>query len=161
SLEGSRRQRAGRALAALAASIVVLAPLVLAVQRATGEWGISGKEGPLIARMYGVAAGSVGALVLRYPSTFARVYAGSLVHQLGYTLAAFHPLLLVPIAVGLLRPAGDARVRRARALVLVTVATFVAAIAINGGRRYAVPLVPLVLPWAAIGLAALGAHRIV
>src|SRR5262249_34152441 len=56
SLEGSRRQRAGRALAALAASIVVLAPLVLAVQRATGEWGISGKEGPLIARMYGVAA---------------------------------------------------------------------------------------------------------
>ena len=149
---GTARERVRRGAAAALAAAVVLAPLVLSVHRVTGAWGISGKEGHMVARKYGVAAGSLGGLIVEHPLAFARVYGPNLLAQCGHTLGAAHVALLLPLALGLLAPARTGEARRARWLALATVGVFTLAIAIAPGRRYAVPLVPLLLPWAAIGL---------
>jgi len=150
------------ALAAGAAALVVV-PLTVSVALATGTWAISGKEGPVLARRYGVEGTSFLGLAVHHPGTLLGTFPLFLGRHLGYTLATANLLLLVPIALGLTAPLTDRSARDARRLVVATVAVFTLAIALVApGKRYVIPLVPLLLPWAALGarrLAALVSFR--
>jgi hypothetical protein len=149
---GTRSARLGRAAAAVGVAALLLVPVVVTVHGHTGVWALSGKEGPLLERKYGVGGSGLAGFLVGHPVAFLRTYPRLLAHQLEYTVAAIHPLIAVPLVVGLAMPALGAADARARRLVLATVAVFTLGIAvINPGRRYALPLVPLVLPWAALG----------
>ncbi|HZP40053.1 MAG TPA: glycosyltransferase family 39 protein [Candidatus Binatia bacterium] len=150
-------RRLARAALALAAAAIVLVPLVAVVHARTGIWAIGGKEAVLVARRYRVGATGVAGLVLGHPRAFFATWARFLRAQLEYTLTGIHVLLVVPLGVGLAASVRGAGERRARAVVLAAVGLLTLAIAVNPGRRYVVPLLPLVLPWAARGVERLGA----
>ncbi|MFN8543718.1 MAG: hypothetical protein U0807_05880 [Candidatus Binatia bacterium] len=148
--------RLRRALVPLAAAALVALPVVLAVRLDTGTWAVSGKEAPVVLRKYGVAAGGIAALLVHHPGAFLAVYPRALARQIEYDLGATHWVLVVPLALGL--AASVPATRRARGLVLATLAVFTLGIPILApGKRYVVPLVPLLLPWVTPGLARLAA----
>jgi hypothetical protein len=108
---------------------------------------VSGKEAAFIGRKYGVPVDSLAALIVDYPAVFMVQYAGNVLRQLAYTATTLQPVLVVPLVLGLI----GAGARGARAIVLAVLAFFTLGIAVNPGRRYAVALVPLCLPWIAEG----------
>jgi hypothetical protein len=152
------RSRLGRLALVAVVAAVVLVPLTLAVSRETGVWELSGKEMPLLARRYGVEGTGLLGAVTRHPSALLASFPHALAQQVGYTLGVVHALLLVPLAVGLAMGLTGGAPRRARRLTLVTVGAFTLAIAlVNPGKRYVVPLVPLLLPWIVVGARRLAA----
>src|SRR5581483_8824753 len=116
-----RGSRLGRAVVPLLAAAAVLGPLVVSASRASGGLAITGKEAPVVARKYGVAASGVAALVLWHPHAFLRVYPRELARQTLLTLGAIHGLLVLPLVVGL--AAVPAHARRARLLALAALGT--------------------------------------
>src|SRR5581483_11103069 len=152
-----RGSRLGRAVVPLLAAAAVLGPLVVSASRASGGLAITGKEAPVVARKYGVAASGVAALVLWHPHAFLRVYPRELARQTLLTLGAIHGLLVLPLVVGL--AAVPAHARRARLLALAALGTTTLGIpTLATGKRYVVPLLPLLLPWVAPGWQRLAAR---
>jgi len=147
-----RRER----LAALAlytgAALVVMAPALLALRAVSGHWQLSPREAR-IAGLSGVpGATTLVAAALRAPGALLARMTVGVARQALYDVKAVGPLCLVPFAVGL----GTARAGR---WPLAIAAWFTALpLALNPSPRYAVPLVPLFLPWTGAGLVALGAR---
>jgi hypothetical protein len=152
-----RGSRLVRATVPLLAAAAILGPLVLSASRASGGLAITGKETPVVARKYGVAASGVAALVLWHPHAFLRVYPRELARQALLTLGAVHGLLVLPLVAGL--AAAPAHARRARLLALAALAATTLGIpTLATGKRYVVPLLPLLLPWVAPGWQRLAAR---
>jgi len=152
-----RGTRLARAAVPMVAAALLVVPLVGAASRTTGSFAITGKEAPVVARKYGVTASGVAALVLGHPRAFLRVYPRELGRQALLTLGAVHGLLVAPLAVGL--AAAPAGARRARALALATLGVATLGIpTVATGKRYVLPLLPLLLPWAAPGWRRLAAR---
>src|SRR5579875_536708 len=152
-----RGSRLARAVVPLLAAAAVVGPLIVSASQATGGLAITGKEAPVVARKYGVAASGVAALVLRHPRAFLRIYPRELARQTLLTLGAVHGLLVLPLVAGLV--VAPARARRARLLVLAVLgATTLGVPTIATGKRYVLPLLPLLLPWMAPGWQRLAAR---
>jgi hypothetical protein len=145
-----RGARLARAAVPLLAAAVVVVPLLVSTSRAARGLAIAGKEAPVVARKYGVAASGIAALVLAHPRAFLRVYPRELARQTLLTLGAVHGLLVLPLALGL--AAAPAGARRARVLALAALGTTTLGIpTVATGKRYIVPLLPLLLPWVPAG----------
>jgi hypothetical protein len=152
------RTRVRRAAFAVSVSAAILLPIGFTIARTTGVWAMSGKEVPIIARRWGIEGSSLLALVTRHPGALLGTYPRFLFRQITYTLGVLHALLIVPIALGFATRASDPVAARARRLTLATVGVFTLGIALlNPGKRYVVPFVPLLLPWAALGARRLAA----
>lgn len=146
-----RGERLRAMLAPALAAAAVLAPVLLAIQSATGSFALSGKEAPAILRRYGVESSSIGALVWNHPAAWLRVYPHSVQRQLTLTGGAIHGMLLVPLLVGLAAP--PTGMRSVRTVALLVLVTFVLGIPLLApGKRYVLPLLPILLPFAAVGL---------
>lgn len=147
--------RVRRVALAAATSIAVVGPWLLLVRAATGEWAISGKEMAIVARRWDIEQAGLLEVLLRHPGAVLGDYPGHLRRQLGYAasvvLIPLVPLFALGLALPLPPPA-----RTARRLAMLVLAAFTLAVAtINPGKRYVIPLLPLVLPWVALGALAL------
>jgi len=141
-----------RAVVVTAAAAAVLVPLLLVAKMHTGAWAVSGKEVAIIARKYGVESTGILGLVFGHPVAFLSRYPQQLGEQLLHIASVVLIVLAVPTVVGLLAPL-DRPARHARRFILLTVGVVTLGVAtINPGRRYVVPLLPLLLPWTALGL---------
>jgi hypothetical protein len=127
-----------------------MAPALHALRAASGHWQLSPREAR-IAGLSGVpGATTLVAAALRAPGALLARMAVGVARQALYDVKAVGPLCLIPFAVGL----GTARAGR---WPLAVAAWFTALpLALNPSPRYAVPLVPLFLPWMGAGLVALG-----
>ncbi len=132
------------------AAVAVMAPALLALRAETGHWQLSPREARL-ALLTGVpGATTLAEAALRNPAALLARMAEGVARQVLYDATALGPLLVIPFLLGV----GAARETRGP---LAVAAWFTALpLALNPSPRYAVPLVPLLLPATAAGLLALG-----
>ena len=137
-----------RRVAYVGAALLVMAPALIAVHAETGHWQLSPRE----ARNVPVpGATTLVDAVLRAPRVLAASVARGAVEQTLDDAKALSPFLWLPFAAGV----ASATARAAVGWPLVVAASFTALpLALNPSPRYAVPLVPLLLPAAAAGLVA-------
>jgi hypothetical protein len=144
------RRRAMRAAPLSAAAyvlgaVLVMAPAVVAMHERTGTWQLSRREAAL-AGQAGVAGDTtLGGAIRTDPGAMLAYWGAGVAEQSWDTLVAVGPVLALPLAVGL----------RTLPLAwpLAVAAAFVAGpLALNPSPRYAVPVLPLLLPWAAAGV---------
>src|SRR5436309_3120613 len=150
-----RRHRAGGLVVYLGAGLLVMAPVVVALHARSGRWELSPREARIM-RSTGLSGEKtlLGAVRQEPVAVLRRVVAGA-GRQLADDAKALGPLLWLPFAFGLF--GGPPRGEQAWPL-LVAGAFTALPLAINPSPRYAVPLVPLLLPTTAAGLLALGAR---
>jgi len=142
------RHRPRGALLYLAVAVLVMAPVLLALRIEHGRWQISPREARIAGRSG--ATTFVGAAT-QHPIRFLGGTVIGAGRQVAYDAKALGPLLWVPFVVGLRVATGAGR------WPLAVAGWFTALpLAINPSPRYAVPLLPLLLPWAGAGIAALG-----
>ena len=127
-----------------------MAPALLALRAETAHWQLSPREAR-IALLTGVpGATTLTEAALRNPAALLARMAEGVARQVLYDATALGPLCAIPFLLGV----GAARETREP---LAVAAWFTALpLALNPSPRYAVPLVPLLLPAAAAGLLALG-----
>ncbi len=151
----ARRARPGALVAYAAAALLVMAPALLALRARSGTWQLSPREARLTARAGLASETTLLAAVRHHPGAMlGDVFRGAVV-QAGQDAKALGPLLAIPFVAGLIAapPAG------ATGWPLVVALSFTALpLALDPSPRYAVPLVPLLLPSTAAGLLALGAR---
>ena len=150
-----RRHRAGGLVVYLGAGLLVMAPVVVALHARSGRWELSPREARIM-RSTGLSGEKtlLGAVRQEPVAVLRRIVAGA-GRQLADDAKALGPLLWLPFAFGLF--GGPPRGEQAWPL-LVAGAFTALPLAINPSPRYAVPLVPLLLPTTAAGLLALGAR---
>jgi 4-amino-4-deoxy-L-arabinose transferase-like glycosyltransferase len=147
----ARRPRAAFAYAALA--LAVMAPAVVALHDRTGAWQLSPREGRITSQLGMPEDATFLAAALDHPLAIAAALASGAVLQLAYDAKALSPFLWLPFGVGLVASG----VRGWRSWPLVVAGAFTALpLALNPSPRYAVPLLPLLLPWVGSGLVVLG-----
>ena len=132
----------------LLAAVVAMAPAVLALHERTGTWQISRREAALTVRAGLPDQTTLAAAVREHPGTMLGHWTAGVARQTWNTAVAIGPVLALPLLVGLrtLAPAWP----------LAVAATFVVGpLALNPSPRYAVPILPLLLPWAGAGMLAL------
>ena len=138
-----------------AAAILVMLPALVALRARSGHWQLSPREARIAARTGVPGASSLVDATIRNPAAIIRRTAIGVVRQTAYDAKALGPLLWIPAAVGLFVAAP----RGPGAWPLLVAGWFTALpLALNPSPRYAVPLVPLVLPWVGAGLVALRAR---
>jgi 4-amino-4-deoxy-L-arabinose transferase-like glycosyltransferase len=140
------RRRIAWAPLFLVVATAAMAPALLALHARTGAWHLSDREGALAAMAGAAGETSLAGTALHHPGAFAARFARGIPLQLWNTLAALGPVLAIPFAVGLCttraRPQGP----------LALVAAFTAGpLALDPSPRYAVPLLPFLLPTVAAG----------
>jgi hypothetical protein len=147
-----RRQQLVQLAGYAAAAVLVMAPALLALRAASGHWQLSPREAR-IAGLSGVpGATTLVAAALHAPRALLGRMAVGVVRQTLFDVKALGLFCLVPFAVGLWTAT-------AGRWPLAIAAGFTALpLALNPSPRYAVPLVPLFLPWTGAGLVALGAR---
>ena len=147
-----RRQHRAALVAYVVAALLVMSPALVALHARSGLWQLSPREARLAATAAVGAEPTLVATLVHHPvSLLARTLVGGAT-QLVYDAKALGVLLAVPFVVGLAGAAGRATVGP-----LLVAACFTALpLALNPSPRYAVPLVPLLLPSTAAGLLALG-----
>jgi len=142
------RRRPTMFAAFVVATAIVMAPAVLALHAQRGTWKVSPREG-MIARHAGLSGEtSLPTAVLHHPGAVLGLWARGVGEQGWDTLVALGPILALPFVIGVwtLPPGWP----------LVVAAAFVVGpLALNPSPRYAVPVLPLLLPWAGAGLIAL------
>src|SRR5438094_2741912 len=145
-----RRARLGALVLYAGAAVAVMAPALVALRAETGHWQLSPREAR-VALLTGVpGATTLAEAALTNPAALLARMAEGVARQLLYDATALGPLLVIPFALGL----GTAPGTRGP---LAVAAWFTALpLALNPSPRYAVPLVPLLLPATAAGLLALG-----
>src|SRR5437763_1808592 len=148
----ARRQHRAALVAYVIAALLVMSPALVALHARSGLWQLSPREARLAATAAVGAEPTLVATLVHHPvSLLARTLVGGAT-QLVYDAKALGVLLAVPFVVGLAGAAGRATVGP-----LLVAACFTALpLALNPSPRYAVPLVPLLLPSTAAGLLALG-----
>jgi len=134
-----RRARLRALVLYAGAAVAIMAPALIALRAGTGHWQLSPREAR-VALLSGVpGATTLAEAALRNPAAL-----------LARDATELGPLLAIPFVLGV----GAARETRRP---LVVAAWFTALpLALNPSPRYAVPLVPLLLPATAAGLLALG-----
>jgi hypothetical protein len=150
-----RRHRVGGLVLYVGAALLVMAPMIVALHARSGRWELSPREGRIM-RSTGLSGEEtlLGA-VRREPRAVLQRVAKGAGRQLVDDAKALGPLLWFPFAVGL----ASGRPRGEQAWPLLVAGAFtVLPLAMNPSPRYAVPLVPLLLPTTALGLLALGAR---
>jgi hypothetical protein len=150
-LGGWRLRRAGlRALVLYAgAAVAVMAPALIAVRAETGHWQLSPREARLALLSGMPGATTLTEAALRNPPALLARMAKGVARQVLYDATALGPLLVIPFLLGTAVPGTRGP--------LAVAAWFTALpLALNPSPRYAVPLVPLLLPATAAGLLALG-----
>jgi hypothetical protein len=146
----TRKPRLALAYAALA--LAVMTPAVLALHARTGAWQLSPREGR-ITHQLGLGDATLLAATLEHPLGMIAALATGALRQLAYDAKALSPLLWLPFGAGLIATG----VRGWTSWPLVVAGAFTALpLALNPSPRYAVPLLPLLLPWVGSGLVALG-----
>jgi len=145
-----RRTRLRALVLYAGAAVAVMAPALIALRAETGHWQLSPREARL-ALLTGVpGATTLAEAALRNPAALLARMAEGVARQVLYDATALGPLLVIPFLLGV----GAARETRGP---LAVAAWFTALpLALNPSPRYAVPLVPLLLPATAAGLLALG-----
>src|SRR5256712_2866295 len=145
-----RRARPRALVLYAGAAVAVMAPALIALRAGTGHWQLSPREARL-ALLTGVpGATTLLEAVLRNPAALLVRMAKGVARQVLYDTTELGPLLVIPFVLGV----GAARETRRP---LVVAAWFTALpLALNPSPRYAVPLVPLLLPATAAGLLTLG-----
>jgi 4-amino-4-deoxy-L-arabinose transferase-like glycosyltransferase len=132
-------------------ALLVMAPALVALHARTGSWQISRREAALVVQA-GIASDATLASALRaHPGTLLAHWAAGVAEQTWDTAVAIGPVLAMPLVAGLraLPPAWP----------LAVAGAFVAGpLALNPSPRYAVPVLPLVLPWVAAGALGLAAR---
>lgn len=147
-----RRARAVALVVAVTAAIV--GPWLLLVRAATDSWAVSGKDVAIVARRWDIEGVGLFEALVRYPGVVLGDYPAHLARQIGYAGSVVLPVLVPLLAVGLLAPLAP-HPRRVRRLSVLTLVVFTLGVAtINPGKRYVTPLLPLVLPWIALGAVA-------
>jgi 4-amino-4-deoxy-L-arabinose transferase-like glycosyltransferase len=130
------------------ATLLVMAPAVLALHDRTGTWQISRREAALTAQA-GLGDQATLTDALRADTlALARYWSHGIAEQSWDTVVALGAILAAPFVVGL----------RTLPLAwpLAIAALFIAGpLALNPSPRYAVPILPLLLPWAAAGVLAI------
>jgi len=134
------------------AALLVMAPALIALRVETGHWQLSPRE----ARIVPVpGATTLVDAALRDPRALVASVARGAVEQTLDDAKALSPFLWPAFAAGV----ASASARAAVGWPLVVAASFTALpLALNPSPRYAVPLVPLLLPAVAAGLVALAAR---
>src|SRR5207244_3015877 len=145
-----RRARLGALVRYAGVAVAVMAPALVALRAETGHWQLSPREAR-VALLAGVpGATTLVEAALTNPAALLARLAEGVARQVLYDATALGPLLVIPFVLGF----GTARGTRGP---LAVAAWFTALpLALNPSPRYAVPLVPLLLPAAAAGLLALG-----
>src|SRR3989441_1241681 len=145
-----RRARLRALVLYAGAAVAVMAPALIALRAETGHWQFSPREAR-IALLSGVpGATTIAEAALRNPAALLARLVEGMARQVLYDATALGPLLVIPFVLGL----GTARRTRGP---LAVAAWFTALpLALNPSPRYAVPLVPLLLPATAAGLLAIG-----
>jgi len=141
------RRRPAAAAASIAVTLVVMAPALLALHERTGRWQLSLREAALVERAGIAHQTSLAGAALHRPGAFAARWAGGAAWQTWNTLVALGPVTapLAFVGLGTTAPAWPLGVS----------AAFVAGpLALDPSPRYAVPILPLLLPWAGAGLVA-------
>src|SRR5262249_54094455 len=139
-----RRHRARGVALYVAAALVVMAPVPIALHARSGRWGLSPRRSRIIR-----STGLLPAPARSEPMAFRQRLVEGRGRQLTDDAKALGPFLWIPFAFGLAR----ARPRGEQAWPLLIAAAFTALpLAMNPSPRYAVPLVPLLLPTTAAGL---------
>jgi hypothetical protein len=147
----ARERRIGAAAGYATLAMLVMSPAVLALHERTGAWQVSPREGRITADL-GVGPSFLDA-VLRDPVHLLGALGAGALRQLAYDAKALSFLLWVPFGAGLM----TAGARGWASWPLVVAGAFTALpLALNPSPRYAVPLIPLLLPWVGSGLVALG-----
>ena len=145
-----RRARLGALVRYAGVAVAVMAPALVALRAETGHWQLSPREAR-VALLTGVpGATTLAEAALTNPAALLARLAEGVARQVLYDATALGPLLVIPFVLGF----GTARGTRGP---FAVAAWFTALpLALNPSPRYAVPLVPLLLPAAAAGLLALG-----
>ncbi len=145
-----RRARLRALVVYAGAAVAVMAPALIALRAETGHWQLSPREAR-VALLSGVpGATTLAEAALRNPAALLARMAEGMARQVLYDATELGPLLAIPFLLGV----GAARETRGP---LAVAAWFTALpLALNPSPRYAVPLVPLLLPATAVGLLALG-----
>jgi hypothetical protein len=130
------------------AAVVVMAPAVLALHERTGTWQISRREAALTVRAGLPDQTTLAAAVREHPGAMLGHWTTGVARQTWNTAVALGPVLALPFLVGLrtMPPAWP---------LAVAAAFVVGPLALNPSPRYAVPILPLFLPWAGAGMLAL------
>jgi 4-amino-4-deoxy-L-arabinose transferase-like glycosyltransferase len=134
------------------AAVLLIAPAVLALHERTGTWQISRREAKV-----NLEAGAVDDVTLvdalrHHPTALVRYWGVGVAEQTWDTVVALGVVLALPFAVGLWT--------LPLAWPLAVAALFVAGpLALNPSPRYAVTILPLLLPWAGAGVLALADRR--
>jgi hypothetical protein len=148
----ARRRRPLALAAYVAAAGIVMLPALLALHARSGRWQLTPREARIAARL-GPEAGSLLEAARVDPAGLARTFVTGAARQVVYDAKALG-VLVVPFIVG----AGVTPLAGPAVLPLATAAAFTALpLALNPSPRYAVPLVPLLVPWVSTGLLRLGA----
>jgi hypothetical protein len=130
------------------ATVLVMAPAVLAIHERTGTWQISQREAKVNLEAGAANDVTLADSLLHHPTALARYWGVGVGEQTWDTVVALGVVLSVPFAVGLWT--------LPLAWPLAVAALFVAGpLALNPSPRYAVPILPLLLPWAGAGTLAL------
>jgi len=130
-------------------------PALLALRVQSGHWQISPREARIAARAGLPEETTFAGAARHHPGTVLGRVASGVVSQVIDDAIALGPLLWIPFVAGLL----VVPLRGPPAWPLATAAAFtVLPLALNPSPRYAVPLVPLLLPATGAGLVALGAR---
>src|SRR3989441_1133581 len=145
-----RRARLRALVLYAGAAVAVMAPALIALRAETGHWQLSPREAR-VALLSGVpGATTLAEAALRNPAALLARMAEGMARQVLYDTTELGPLLVIPFVLGVVAARETRRP-------LVVAAWFTALpLALNPGPRYAVPLVPLLLPATAAGLLALG-----
>jgi 4-amino-4-deoxy-L-arabinose transferase-like glycosyltransferase len=130
------------------ATVVVMAPAAIALHERTGTWQISRREAALTTRAGLPDQTTLAAAVRRHPGAMLGHWATGVARQTWNTVVAIGPVLALPLLVGLrtMAPAWP---------LTIAAAFVVGPLALNPSPRYAVPILPLFLPWAGAGMLAL------
>jgi len=149
-VRSARRTRPAALVAYTAAALLVMAPALLALHARTGTWQLSPREARLAARADLAGEKTLVDALRHHPGAVLGEVARGAVVQTWEDATALGPLLAVPFAAGLV--AGPV----VGWPLVVALAFTVLPLALDPSPRYAVPLVPLLLPTTAVGLLRLG-----
>ena len=144
---GWRRRPVALAVYVLAA-VVLMAPAVLALHERTGTWQISRREAALTVRAGLADQPTLAAAVREHPGAMLGHWTTGVARQAWNTAVAIGPVLALPFFAGLYT-------MRAAWPLAVAAAFVIGPLALNPSPRYAVPILPLFLPWAGAGILAL------
>ena len=148
-----RRHRARGIALYVVAALVVMAPVLIALHARSGRWELSPRESRIMRSTGLFREETLLGAVRNEPMALLQRLVEGAGRQLTDDAKALGPFLWIPFAFGLAR----ARPRGEQAWPLLIAAAFtVLPLAMNPSPRYAVPLVPLLLPTTAAGLLLLG-----